>query len=541
MPDRVYMTQPDGNGGVVEYTWAQVADEARRGAAYLKSLNLPPLSNIGLLGKNSAHWVMADLAIWMAGHVTVPLYPTLNAETASYILEHSEARLLVLGKLDGKTDSWNEMRHGIPADMPMVGLPMSPVLAIPQWQQLVRDFAPLPDAPRAVSELATIVYTSGTTGKPKGVMHSFASLAAPCRVSAEFWKTTAEDRMLSYLPLSHIAERAAVEVPSLVFGFRVYFADRLETFQQDLKRARPTLFFSVPRLWTKFYLAINEKLPPKKQKLIFALPIISGIVKKKILTELGLDQTRVALTGAAPLPASIIAWYRNLGLELLEVFGMTENCATSHFCRPGQVRPGYVGQPAPGVECRIGDGGEVLIKSPGQMMGYYKMPEKTAEETTPDGYFRTGDCGEIDEQGRLRVTGRVKELFKTSKGKYVAPSPIESRLGSHPKVEVVCVTGPSEPQPFALLMLSLDAHAELADGRLSRDTLQQEFEALLAEVNGVIEDHERLDYLVVVRDQWTIESGFLTPTMKLKRNVIEQRYLPQAERWRALKQKVVWE
>lgn len=540
-PDAVYLTQPYPGGRVVDYTWREVADQARRMAAYLQSLNLPAGSTIGLLGKNSAHWIMADLAIWMAGHVTVPLYPTLNAETAQYIMEHSEARLLFLGKMDGGTDTWNDLRHGLPKDVPMIGMPLSPLRDIPQWDDLIKQHQPLKNVVhRDVDALTTIVYTSGSTGRPKGVMHSFRSMTAGLHGIKQMWEITPDDRMLSYLPLAHVAERAAVECLSLYFGFRLYFADKLETFQQDLKRARPTLFFSVPRLWTKFYLAINDKLPPRKQRLLFSLPILSRIVKKKILQEMGLDHVRFALTGAAPLPPEIIDWYRTLGLELLEVYGMSENFGNSHASRPGEVRVGYVGHATPGTLCRIADNGELEVKSPSQMLGYYKMPERTAEDVTPDGYFRTGDRGEIDAQGRLRITGRVKELFKTSKGKYIAPVPIENKL-NHPKIEVSCVTGPTQPQPFVLLMPSPDAQKELREGAVSRDALTQEFSSLIDQVNATLEDHEKLDYAVIVKEQWTMENGFLTPTMKIKRNVIEERYLPQADSWKKAGSKVVWE
>ncbi len=249
----------------------------------------------------------------------------------------------------------------------------------------------------------------------------------------------------------------------------------------------------------------------------------------------------MAVTASAPLPPNIIQWYRNLGLELLDVYGMTENFGYSHSSRPGQVRVGYVGECNPRVECRIADNGEVLVKSPGQMLGYYNNPEKTAEDMTEDGFLKTGDRGEIDEQGRLQITGRVKDLFKTSKGKYVAPVPIEQKLSQHTKVEVICVTGPSQPQPFALLMLSLDAIKELEEGSLDNKQLTQDFELLLKEVNATLEDHERMDYVVVVKDQWTIENGYLTPTMKIKRNVIEDRYLPHADVWITKRQRVVWE
>ncbi len=540
-PQRIYLTQPHPDGRVLDFTWAEVGDQARRMAAHLKSLELPPHSSIALLGKNSAHWIMADLAIWMAGHVTVPLYPTLNAATAKYVLAHSEARLLFLGKLDGKTDGWNEMRHGLPPELPLIGLPMSPRADVPQWTDLIAKHLPLRKLhePQA-EELATIVYTSGSTGQPKGVMHSFGSMMAVGMALSQMYAMSGEDRMLSYLPLAHVAERAAVESTSLYFGFRVYFSGGLDTFQQDLKRARPTVFLSVPRLWTKFHQAINQKLSPSLQGVLFALPVVSRLIKKRLLIELGLNHVRAAITGSAPLPSDIIAWYRKLGLELLDCYGMSENFGVSHASRLGEVRIGYVGSPAPGVSCRIDDNGELLVKSPGQMLGYYKMPDKTAEDLTPDGYFRTGDRGEIDSQQRLRITGRVKELFKTSKGKYVAPVPIEQQLGNHPKLESVCVTGPGQPQPFALLLLSPDARKEFDSGP-GRSTLQADFAALLQQVNGALEDHERMDYLVVVKEPWTMENGFLTPTMKIKRSVIEERYLPLAERWLAAGQKVILE
>ncbi|MFP5430799.1 MAG: AMP-binding protein [Gammaproteobacteria bacterium] len=540
-PDKVYLTQPRG-GEVSTLTWAQCADQVRRVATYLDSLDLPKGSSIALLGRNSAHWILADLAIWLAGHVTVPLYPTLNGETADYILEHSDARLLIIGKMDGKADGWRDIGPALPADLPLIGLPMCPRQDIMQWDDIVSRIEPRMDLPLPKPEsLATIVYTSGSTGQPKGVMHSFGGIVSVAAGLRDIYKVNNQDRMLSYLPLAHVAERAVLETSSLYFGFSVFFSEGLETFQQDLQRAQPTIFFSVPRLWTKFYLGVNEKLPLEKQKKLFRIPILSGIIKRKILRQLGLDKCRMAVTASAPLPPNIIQWYRDLGLELLDVYGMTENFGYSHGSRPGQVRVGYVGHCNPGVECRVADNGEVLVKSPGQMMGYYKNPEKTAEDMTEDGFLKTGDRGEIDEQGRLKITGRVKELFKTSKGKYVAPVPIEQKLSRHPKVEVICVTGPSQPQPFALLMLSLDAVNELEDGSLDRTQLTQDFEALLREVNESLEDHERMDYVVVVKDQWTMENGYLTPTMKIKRNIIEERYLPHADIWITQRQRVVWE
>ena len=538
-PDAIYLTQPYPDGRVEELTWKEAADQVSRMATYLKDLNLPARSNIALLGKNSAHWILADLAIWAAGHASVPLYPTLNGETAAYVLEHSEAKLLFLGKMDGTADGWNDIKGRIPDDLPVVSLPMSPRDDTPQWLDVVAQNEPaepkLPDP----DSLATLIYTSGSTGRPKGVMHSFRTMISVADGLQQIFPVSSDERMLSYLPLAHVAERAAVETQSLYYGFHLYFANSLDTFQEDLQRARPTLFFSVPRLWMKFYLGVNAKLPPKKQKLLFNIPVVNSLVKKKVLKQLGLDHCRAALTGAAPLSGEIIAWYRNLGLELLEVYGMSENFGYSHANRPGQAKVGTVGNANPGVEHRIAQGGEVEVKSPGQMLGYFKNEEKTREDVTDDGFLKTGDMGEIDSDGCLRITGRVKDLFKTSKGKYVVPVPIESRF-NHPKAEVVCVAGANQPQPCLMVLLSEEARDQLEAGG-DRAELEQELAQQLDAVNSECEAHEKLAFVVVVKEPWTMENGMLTPTMKIKRNVIEDFYTRKMDDWFGQKKKVVWE
>lgn len=542
LPDQVYLTQPLEDGAVQKITWREAWRQSCAFAAWLRAQNLPAGSSIGLLGRNSAQWILADAGIWLAGHVTVPLYPTLNSETAKYIIDHADIRIMVLGKLDGFSDSWDQIKNALPTTLPLFGLPMSPALDIPQWDDVVAEPLPQQDFPLPVrGALATIVYTSGSTGRPKGVMHSFASMIATAECYVALYDLGPNDRFLSHLPLAHVAERAAVEAMSLYAGCQVFFAQGLETFQADLKRARPTFFLTVPRLWTKFYLAIQNKLSLRSQKLIMATPILGGLFRRRILKQLGMDSVRYAATGSAPLPVDIINWYRNLGLTLLDCYGMSENFGASHASRPDAMRVGYVGSPVPGVSCRISAQGEVLVRSPGQMVGYYKDPERTAEEMTDDGYFHTGDRGEIDEHGRLRITGRVKELFKTTKGKYIAPAPIEQLLGNHPLIETVCVTGPGSPQPFALAVLSEQTRKGLLQSEVSREQVTAELVELLQDVNRRLEPHERLDYLVVTKDEWTTASGILTPTLKIRRAIVEERYLPGADRWQGAKQAVVWE
>lgn len=535
--DDIYLTQPMGNGVVQEYTWNRAVGEARRMASYLKSLNFPPKSRIGILSKNCAHWIMSDLAIWMAGHVTVPLYPTLNSETVNYILKHSEAQLLFVGKLD----DWDDMKDGVPSDLPCVSYPLSPKTDFPSWDNIVAENAPMQeDTVREPDELATIVYTSGSTGQPKGVMLTFYAMGVAGSGIANALDIGPNDRMLSYLPLAHVFERYAVEQSSIYIGTHLFFADALDTFLEDLRRAKPTVFISVPRLWSKFQMGIFKKMPPKKLNRLLKIPVVSKLVKKKVLTALGLEHCRFAGSGSAPLSADIINWYRNLGLELLEGYGMSENFAYSHISMPGRSKVGYVGEPLPGVEHKISDIGEILVKSPATMTGYYKDEEKTKESFTEDGFLKTGDKGEIDSDNRLKITGRIKEMFKTSKGKYVAPAPIENKIIGHNAIEMVCVAGAECPQPHALVMLSDETFAQHGDPEFRKE-LEPSLLDLMKEVNASVDPHEQLQFMVIVKDQWLIENDFLTPTMKIKRNVIEDVYKPLQDKWYGSKQKIIWQ
>ncbi|MEX2475136.1 AMP-binding protein [Marinobacter sp.] len=535
--DSLYMTQPIGDGKVVDYTWNRAVDEARRMASYLKSLNLPEKSRIGIISKNCAHWIMSDWAIWMAGHVSVPLYPTLNADTVSYILEHSGCELLFVGKLD----DWDVMKPGVPESLRCVSYPLSPPNDFETWDDLIATYPPMEEnTTREADEMATIVYTSGSTGRPKGVMLSFGNMAYSAAGGAQVLGVGPEERMMSYLPLAHVFERTFVELGSLYSGFQLYFAESLDTFVQDLQRAQPTLFLSVPRLWVKFQHGVLQKLPKQKLEKLLKIPVVSGLIKKKILKGLGLGKVKLAGSGSAPLSSDVLDWYRNLGLELLEGYGMSENFAYSHMNKPGRSRTGYVGEALPGVEVKIGELGEVLIKSPATMMGYYKDEEKTREAFTEDGFLRTGDKGEIDEMGRLKLTGRLKEIFKTSKGKYIAPAPIENRLMSHDAIEMVCVSGANQTHPHALVMLGEEIRPKMADEAFRKE-IEESFSQLIADVNKTVDPHEQLAFITVVSDEWSIENSFLTPTLKLKRNVVEDAYQEKVDGWYGQRQAVIWE
>jgi long-chain acyl-CoA synthetase len=535
--NHLFLSQPVGGGRLREYSWWQAVDEARRMAAWLLAQGYEPGSRIAIMSKNCAHWIMADFAIWMAGHVSVPLYPTLTAHSVRQVLEHSGACAVFAGKLD----AWEQMLQGVPEGLPRISFPYSPPNGFPSWDDIVARTAPLEGRPvRAAGELATIMYTSGTTGSPKGVMHSFATLGWMGEMATRSNGITAEDRMLSYLPLSHAAERSAVQMPAIQTGMPLYFGESLDTFLADLRRARPTVFISVPRLWVKFQQGVSARLPERRLRRLLRLPLLGRRVRRQVLAQLGLDSVHMAGSGAAPLPEGTMNWYRALGLELLEGYGMTEFFGLTHMCRPGQVRVGYVGQVMEGVECRLSREGEVLVRSPGNTLGYYRDEEQTRELFTADGYIRTGDKGSIDPQGRLRITGRVKELFKTAKGKFVAPAPIENRLTEFTDVEACCVTGGAyQGQPCALLMLSPEARRRSADPQ-ARAQMDRALSAHLDAVNAGLDDHEQLDFVAVVAEEWNIDNGFLTPTLKIRRNIIDDVYGPRLDGWYARRQPVVW-
>jgi long-chain acyl-CoA synthetase len=540
-PRHVFLTQPVGEGRVIDYTWADVVGQARRVASHLLDRGFERGARIGILSKNCAHFFMAELAIWMAGGTTVAIFPTETAETVRFVLEDSEASLLFVGKLD----TWPQQAAGVPDGLPCIAFPLAPPNSFDRWDDIVSRTEPLAGRPqRSRDDLAMLIYTSGSTGQPKGVMLSFNAVSRASVAIVEYTRSTLGDshegRMISYLPLAHSFERAWVECASLAAGTtHIFFAEAVDTFLADLQRARPTIFISVPRLWLKFQQGVFAKMPPRKLDRLLSIPIVGRLVGRKVLKGLGLDHVQRAGSGSAPIPAELIAWYRNLGLKLIEGYGMTEDFAFSHSSTAALSAPGYVGVPLPGVEVRLSDDGEILIKSPGQFTGYYKRPELNAQAFTQDGFFRTGDKGERDPDGLLKLTGRVKEIFKTTKGEYVAPAPIENRLNAHPMVELSLVSGVGQPAAYAMVVLAEDLRPRMGDPAV-RSQVQAALAGLLKNVNRDLAAHERLHMIVVANEPWSIENGFLTPTMKIRRNRIEAAVADAVESWYASGAPVHW-
>ena len=533
-PDRIFLTQPFSHGQVRNWTWAEALDESRRLASYLKAQDWEPGSRVAILSRNCAWWLMADLAIWMSGHVSVPIYPSLRSQSIRQILEHCGAKACFVGAIDEKEAA------GI-SSMPVawIAFPNAADDVDVSWESLVESNSPLPGQPvRTADELATIIYTSGTTGVPKGVMHRFGSFAWNARVMGALLDLS-DHRVLSYLPMAHIVERSAVEGLSFTFGWHLFFTEGLETFVADLKRARPTLFISVPRLLLKFQQGVFARLPKHKLERALAIPGLNYLIKHRVLSQLGLGTVRYAACGAAPLPTDLLLWYRSLGLQLIEGYGMTETMIT-HLPHPENVRPGYVGAPLEGVETRIGPDGELQVRSPMNMLGYYREPQMTAAAFTQDGFFKTGDIVSADPDGQIRIIGRIKEQFKTSKGKYVAPAPIESRLMEFSSIEACCLMGSGQPNPFAVVTLSDVLRKKCIDPQ-ERTAVEKALCELMDSVNQDLDPFERLSTIVVVDGPWTVANGLITPTLKIRRSSLEERYVERIEEWREQNRPVVWD
>lgn len=533
-PDLIFLRQPM-RGEWHEWSFNEAGVEIRKIAAGLHAMHLPERSNIAILSKNCAHWLMADLAIMMAGHVSVPLYANITDASIRQILEHSESRAIFIGKLD----DYEKQKAGIPSSVRKISIDFYGIADGELLSDWIEKQNPLEKTAKwKPEELMTIMYTSGTTGKPKGVMFNSSAFQHATEMIMEYLARVKplppHPKLFSYLPLCHIAERHLTEVLGCHTGATISFVESLDTFARDLSSVQPNLFFGVPRIWSRFQEKILEKLPQKKLDLYLKIPLVNAIIKKVLSKKLGLSQSAINASGAAPMPASLLIWLERLGIVVHEIYGMTENCALSHGNQE-ERRHGTVGKVMHSVEAKFSREGEILTKHNALMMGYFREPSMTAEVFTPDGFLKTGDMGVIDKDGFVTITGRVKDNFKTDKGKYVSPLPMELRLSKNHDVGQVCVVGMGIPQPIALIVLS-----EAGKGK-SKDEITKSLSASIAEVSATVEDYEQLKKAVVMKDEWTIVNGLMTPTLKIKRNEVEKIHLPTYPTWYAMEGDVVWE
>ena len=529
-PNASFLIQPI-NGSIIRYTFAEAGVDARKIASAIKDYDLPKKSHIALLSKNCAHWILSDLAIMMSGHVSIPLYPTSSADSILHVLEHSESKAIIIGKLD----DFESQKSGIP-DIHKISISLYGENEGQSWEYLVTNQEPIIEFPVIKSDdIFTIIYTSGTTGYPKGAVHTVGNLVESTNIIRSVMELPQGARLFSYLPLAHAAERIGIGTHGLVVGAEFSFPESLATFASDLEKCQPDIFFGVPRIWSKFQEKILEKMPQKKLNVLLSIPILRTIIKCKLKEKLGLSNARFIISGAAPLSASVMRWYNKMGVEILQGYGMTEDCIISHFNLPGNNKIGTVGKRLPNVKTKLSPEGEILIKNNCLFKEYYKDSETTASVFDHEGYFKTGDKGDYDHDGFLSITGRIKDQFKTDKGKYISPSSIELKLAKNPVIEQICVVGTGIPQPIALITLSEIGNA------IAKEPLVQSLIDILIEVNPKLKRYEKIEKIIIMKEDWTVDNGLITPTLKVKRNSIEKIHQEYYNSWFKNDETVIFE
>jgi len=529
-PKNIYLRQPKGSS-FKDYSYEQSAEEVSKMGAYLQRNFIDDKKHVGILSRNCAHWILADLAISYAGGISVPFYPTLSAEQFKSVYEHSDCKILFVGKLD----NWEQIKLVIPNDTVVIHMSDQANELTNTWEQIILKERKINKVHRfQEDDVVSIIYTSGTTGSPKGVMISAKSILIALEAAREIaYLDDRNNRFISYLPLCHVAERNFVEFAGTACGGTIYFVENLQTFAANLKSASPTHFLAVPRIWLKFQEGILSKFGGNKGfEKLRKTPILGKFIVQLIIKKLGLSKAKLLITGAAPISPELLQWYQQLGLPIQEAYGMTENLGLTSVMPKNQIQLGTVGKVWPICEVRIQEG-EIQMRSAYITKGYYKEPVLT-KQLFDNEWLKTGDAGTLDENGYLKITGRLKENFKTSKGFYVSPATIETHIQNHSLIDQVCVVGANLPEPMALVVLK----PESSD--LEKDLIEEQLEEIFQLLKPHFKHYEMIKKIVVIREPWTVENNCMTPTLKIRRAEIERIYERYFGDWFKARNKIIY-
>ena len=539
LADKPFLRQPFGKLWD-SYTWGEVGLMARKLATGLKSLGLKEKSHIGLVSKNCREWIIADLAITIAGYISVPFFPTLKSYEIQNLLNFGDVDALFVGKVE----NWDEMKQGVPENLPIISFPHyknhSKVDVGEKWFDFINRFDPQSDDfyPKN-NDVWTIIFTSGTTGDPKGAVIKYKSLYNTKSVHEDYNPLGIDEggnnRFISYLPLNHIFERVCIEWTCLRYGGNLSFVESLESFGQNLSSVSPTAFQGVPRIYSKFQEKILLKIPQIKLTKLLKIPVLSWIIKRKLKKSLGMSKAKVIISGAAALSVELIDWFKTIGVYITNGYGMTENCCVCTNLDPYQNHgKGSVGKiSSPDVSLKTTSEGEICMKGPFLMDCYYKNKEMT-DSTLQNGWLHTGDKGFIDDDGYLYVTGRVKDIFKTSKGKYIEPAAIESKFGNVDEFSQICLVGLNCVQPLMLVVPT-----ELAKN--NKEFTTSKISEILLDVNNDLDNYKKISKIIFVKEDWTPDNEMTTPTLKIKRAKIDEKFSLKYNDWEKSEESVIWE
>ncbi|OOZ38381.1 long-chain fatty acid--CoA ligase [Solemya pervernicosa gill symbiont] len=549
------------------YSWQTIADEVARWQAAMKIDGLKSGDRIALMLHNGRHWVIFDQAALGLGLVTVPLYVDDNPGNIAFILHDAGVRLLLVERdeqwqaLHPYMDQLDELQHVV--TLQRGSDTKGHLRRVDSW---------LPEQPyqmqcneSGADELATIVYTSGTTGQPKGVMLSHRNILFDAFAGVEQVQVYEDDLFLSFLPLSHTLERTAGYYIPVMTGATVAFSRSIEELAEDLQVIRPTVLVSVPRIFERIFNRTRAKMKGRSasiQKLfewavtvgwarfqhrqhralwspqLLLWPLLKLLVANKLLNRLG-GRLRLAISGGAPLSPAVSHAFVGLGVPLLQGYGLTESSPVISVNSPKDNLPESVGTPLPGVETRVDERGELLVRGPNIMLGYWHQPQATREMIDSHGWLHTGDLAAIDAGGHLHITGRVKEIIVLSNGEKVSPADMELTLSLDPLFEQVMIVGEGRPYLSALCVMDVDALRDLAreldiggdrDRLLSHNRIVATAKARLVSALGDFPGYAKIRRITLIGETWSIENGLMTPTLKVKRDQIEQRYHDQIER-----------
>ena len=539
LADKPFLRQPFGKLWD-SYTWGEVGLMARKLATGLKSLGLKEKSHIGLVSKNCREWIIADLAITIAGYISVPFFPTLKSYEIQNLLNFGDVDALFVGKVE----NWDEMKQGVPENLPIISFPHyknhSKVDVGEKWFDFINRFDPQSDDfyPKN-NDVWTIIFTSGTTGDPKGAVIKYKSLYNTKSVHEDYNPLGIDEggnnRFISYLPLNHIFERVCIEWTCLRYGGNLSFVESLDSFGQNLSSVSPTAFQGVPRIYSKFQEKILLKIPQIKLTKLLKIPVLSWIIKRKLKKSLGMSKAKVIISGAAALSVELIDWFKTIGIYITNGYGMTENCCVCTNLDPYQNHgKGSVGKiSSPDVSLKTTSEGEICMKGPFLMDCYYKNKEMT-DSTLQNGWLHTGDKGFIDDDGYLYVTGRVKDIFKTSKGKYIEPAAIESKFGNVDEFSQICLVGLNCVQPLMLVVPT-----ELAKN--NKEFTTSKISEILLDVNNDLDNYKKISKIIFVKEDWTPDNEMTTPTLKIKRAKIDEKFSLKYNDWEKSEESVIWE